>query len=324
MHSTSELADIIKSEIENLKFDLTPIELYEPIGYTMSLGGKRLRPVLVLMACEMFGGSISKAIYPALGIELFHNFTLIHDDLMDNAPIRRNKPTVYKKWNANIAILSGDAMFAKAYELVAKTDNDSLQRILSVFTQTAIEVCEGQQYDMNYETMNNITIADYIKMIRLKTAVLIAASLKVGALIAGASEEDANSLYKFGENVGLTFQLQDDLLDVYSDVDKFGKTTGGDIVTNKKTYLYLKAFELAQGSDLETLNYYFSTTSIDNIEKINAITAIYNKLNIKQHTKDMMSHYYSQSIECLSKISLDDSEKIFLRKIADDLMDREY
>ncbi|MEI7594642.1 MAG: polyprenyl synthetase family protein [Bacteroidota bacterium] len=324
MHTTSELADIVKLEIEKLNFNLQPIELYEPIGYTMSLGGKRLRPVLVLMACEMFGGDISKANYPALGIELFHNFTLIHDDLMDNAPIRRNKTTVFKKWNSNIAILSGDAMFAKAYELVAKTENDILQRILTVFTQTAIEVCEGQQYDMNYETMDNVSIDDYIKMIRLKTAVLIAASLKVGALIAGASEKDANSIYEFGINMGLTFQLQDDLLDVYSDVDKFGKTTGGDIVTNKKTYLYLKAFELAKDDDFDKLKYYFSSTDFDNTKKIEEVTNIYNRLCIKQHTKDMMNYYYQKSLDNLSNIALEDSRKSYLKKIADDLMDREY
>ena len=324
MYSADDLLNIVNEEIKKLDFELAPKELYEPIGYTMSLGGKRLRPVLVLMACDMFNGNIQKAISPAMGIELFHNFTLIHDDLMDNAPIRRNKPTVFNKWNANIAILSGDAMFAKAYELVARTDNEILQRILSVFTQTAIEVCEGQQYDMNYETMNNVSIDDYIKMIRLKTAVLIAASLKVGALVAGASEEDAMKLYEFGENVGLTFQLQDDLLDVYSDVGKFGKANGGDIVTNKKTYLYLKAFEQATGTDLEELTHFFSSTNFDAAEKINKVTEIYNRLGIKQQTQDMMCYYYERSIDCLKHININDENKALLKKIADDLMDREY
>lgn len=324
MYSAEALLEIVNEEIKNLNFELAPKELYEPIGYTMSLGGKRLRPVLVLMACDMFNGDIQKATSPAMGIELFHNFTLIHDDLMDNAPIRRNKPTVFNKWNANIAILSGDAMFAKAYEMVAKTDNEILQRILSVFTQTAIEVCEGQQYDMNYETMDNVSIEDYIKMIRLKTAVLIAASLKVGALVAGASEEDARKAYEFGENVGLTFQLQDDLLDVYSDVDKFGKTNGGDILTNKKTYLYLKAFELAQGEDLAMLKHYFSSTNFDATEKITSVTKIYNRLDIKEHTKAMMNHYYQRSLACLEHININNENKVLLKKIADDLMDREY
>ncbi|MBU0488316.1 MAG: polyprenyl synthetase family protein [Bacteroidetes bacterium] len=324
MQSTQQILQIVNREIENLVHPEQPSELYAPISYTMALGGKRLRPVLCLHSCDMFGGDISKAIMPALGIEMFHNFTLVHDDIMDNAPVRRGHPTVYKKWNTNIAILSGDTMFAKAYELVAESDPPILQRILKVFTQTAIEVCEGQQYDMNFESMADVSIPDYLMMIRLKTAVLIAASLKVGALVAGAPDEDAANVYAFGENIGMTFQLQDDFLDVYSDPDVFGKQTGGDIATNKKTYLILKALEEGTNQQKNELRELFHQVLEENATKISRVKEIYSNIGIHRYTKEMMLHYYHNAIGFLDKISLSQERKIHLRTFANNLMERNY
>lgn len=227
MHSIQYLQAKFKNALDAQKFNFDPPELYQPIGYTLALGGKRLRPVLMLMGCDLFDGDIEKAIPAAIGLEIFHNFTLLHDDIMDKAPIRRGKPSVYKKWNTNIAILSGDTMFAIAYNYVAETEKELLPDVLKVFTQTAKEVCEGQQYDLNYEVQANVSLNDYMNMIRLKTAVLFSASLKIGAIIADADANDIKNLHLFGENTGMAFQLRDDLLDVYGIEEKFGKKTGG-------------------------------------------------------------------------------------------------
>ncbi len=323
MFTIKELQNKIDLTLSAQKFEGNPPLLYEPIKYTLSQGGKRLRPLLTLLACDMFEGNIEEAVYPAIGLEIFHNFTLLHDDIMDKAPIRRGKETVYKKWNTNIAILSGDTMFALAYEFMLNTDNKVIPQILPVLNQTAREVCEGQQFDMDFETQANVSIADYIEMIRLKTAVLLGGSLKIGALIGGATPENADYLYNFGINIGLAFQLKDDLLDVFSDVEKFGKMTGGDILTNKKTFLYLKAYELAKNEDLQNLNYYFNLAESDGTQKINGVKSVYNALNIEQLTIDKMKNYYDLALLEFNKIKISEDKKRNLLDFAKLLMDRE-
>jgi len=323
MHTIEELQDKISQTILAQNFSGTPSLLYEPIIYTLSQGGKRIRPMLTLLACDMFGGDINNAVYPAIGMEIFHNFTLLHDDIMDKAPIRRGKETVFKKWNTNIAILSGDTMFALAYECMLKTKTIIIPDILHVLNRTAIEVCEGQQFDMNFETEANISIADYIEMIRLKTAVLLGGSLKIGAIIGGADHKNSNRIYDFGVNIGLAFQLKDDLLDVYADIEKFGKIIGGDIVTNKKTYLYLKAFELAKGERLYNLQNYFNLAEKESGRKIAGVKSIYNELNIEALTIKKMEDYYNKALGYLDKITIDTSQKQNLFKFAHQLMERE-
>lgn len=323
MHTVSELQDKIYITLSEQKFDGHPALLYQPIKYTLTQGGKRLRPLLTLLGCDLFGGNIDNAVYPAIGLEIFHNFTLLHDDIMDKAPIRRGKETVYKKWNTNIAILSGDTMFALAYEYMLKTDNNVIPQILQVLNQTAREVCEGQQFDMNFETQDDVSITDYIDMIRLKTAVLLGGSLKIGALIGGATIQDADYLYNFGLNVGLAFQLKDDLLDVFSDVDKFGKVTGGDIVTNKKTFLYLKAYELAKGEELNKLNYYFNLPETESDKKIIGVKSVYNALNIEQITLTEMQKFYNLALTEIEKVNVEKSKKKNILSFAQKLMDRE-
>jgi geranylgeranyl diphosphate synthase type II len=324
MHSIEILQEKIKKALKFEKFDFKPSELYEPISYTLSLGGKRLRPVLTLMACDFFGGKIENAIYPALGIEIFHNFTLLHDDIMDEAPIRRGKKTVYKKWDSNIAILSGDVMFALANKYITKVDKKFLPEVLSVFNQTAIQVCEGQQYDMNFETAQNVTIQDYLKMIRLKTAVLLGASLKIGAIIAEAENFEKEEIYNFGVNIGLAFQLKDDLLDVFGNEQKFGKKTGNDIITNKKTYLYLKAFELAKNETLQLLRKYFGYTQVENNKKIKVIKEIYEQLKVKEYTENKIEHFYSEALMNLETINIKNERKAVLKAFAEKLMVRDY
>jgi len=315
----------VKSALSEVKFENNnPIELYQPITYTLNLGGKRIRPVMVLLTCDLFGGDIETAINPAIAIEIFHNFTLLHDDIMDNAPIRRGKETVFKKWNTNVAILSGDTMFALAYKYLVKTKVPDIQSILDIFTKAAIEVCEGQQYDMNYETNDNVSIPEYIEMIRLKTAILIATSLITGAVVAGADKTDVENIYLFGENVGIAFQLMDDLLDIYGNQEVFGKKIGGDIVTNKKTYLLIKAMNEAKGKDLVELKKYFSSTNFNDEEKIKSVTEIYNKLGVKESTNKLINDYYDKALICLSKISINDDKKAVLKKYSDQLVTRDF
>jgi geranylgeranyl diphosphate synthase type II len=323
MYSVKELQQKISDNFSKQIFEGTPSELYAPIGYTLSQGGKRLRPVLVLLACDLFGGDIDKAINPALSIEIFHNFTLLHDDIMDKAPIRRGADTVYKKWNTNIAILSGDAMFIKAYEYIIKADVNLLPDLLKLFNTTAIEVCEGQQFDMNFETLNDVSIDDYINMIRLKTAVLLGCSLKTGAIIAGANTNDLKNIYDFGVNIGIAFQLKDDLLDIYSDVDKFGKVSGGDIITNKKTFLYLKAFELAKDQRLAQLHKFFSLDESDSDIKISGVKAIYDELNIKAITIEKMQWFFDKALDNLKQINITADRKQNLLLYVEQLMERE-
>ena len=315
MYTFEELSDIVCQEIDKLSFDKKPVELYEPIAYTMSQGGKRLRPILSLLACEMFGGDVHKAIVPAMSLEMFHNFTLIHDDIMDKAPIRRGKETVYKKWNQNIAILSGDTLFSLAYEKLLAYENDNLVELIHLLNETAVGVCEGQQLDMNFETQEVVSIDEYIEMIRLKTAVLIGACLKAGAIAAYADKKHQQMIYDYGVLVGLAFQLMDDLLDVYCDVEKFGKEPGGDIRENKKTYLYLKALELASNEDAHKLRYYFSHTNFDNDQKYIEVKNLFDKYKIKEKTEEMMNVYYENAMKILHQISYNHSEILRVSKL---------
>jgi geranylgeranyl diphosphate synthase type II len=324
MLSFENIQELIKKRIDELDLKKAPVELYEPIQYTLALGGKRLRPALCLLACDVFKGDVSLALDPATGIEIFHNFTLLHDDIMDEAPIRRGKPTVHKKWNQNVAILSGDTMMALAYEFIFKAPEKVRNEVFSVFNKTAIEVCEGQQYDMNFETQERVTISDYIEMIRLKTAVLLAGSLKIGALIGGAAAGEADKLYSFGENIGIAFQLKDDLLDAFGDEDKFGKVKGGDIISNKKTYLYLKAFELAKGKTLDELRYLFSPKMKNNKEKIKDVLHIYEVHNIRQHGENEMLKFYQKAMTCLENINIDRERKAVLVNISELLSKRSF
>jgi len=325
MLSIEQLQNKTESEINKISFDVKPNNLFEPIKYILSIGGKRIRPLMTLMACNLFSDNIEPAIFPALGIEVFHNFTLLHDDLMDQAEKRRNKLTVHKKWNTNTAILSGDAMMIASYRLISQTQEPFLKDILNLFSSTATDICRGQQYDMDFEKQDNVSEDDYIEMIRLKTAVLIACSLKTGAIIGGASEYDAQCLYNTGINIGLAFQLQDDLLDVYGDSITFGKNTGGDILSDKKTFLYIKAIELATEQQKTTMQKYRNLTN-DYLpeDKIKTFTNIYNELNIKHITQSMITQYYNKAMSGLEQIKVMNNKLNVLRQFAKDLMIRDF
>jgi geranylgeranyl diphosphate synthase, type II len=324
MHSIDFLKNKIKQAFIELDFIKEPKELYEPIDYTVKIGGKRIRPLLTLLSCDLFNGDIENALCPAIGIELFHNFTLLHDDIMDKAPLRRGKETVYRKWNQDIAILSGDTLFAIAYQNICKTKSEYLKNILEEFNISAIKVCEGQQIDMNFENRNNITISDYIEMIRLKTAALIAASLKIGAIIGEADIKDGENLYKFGENIGIAFQIMDDMLDVYGDIDKFGKKNYGDICTNKKTYLYIKALELAKDENLSKLNYFYKEKETDIEVKVQGVKEIYSALNVRELALKEIDNYYYKAIEYLDLVSVEIEKKAELKNFSKKLMGRDY
>ena len=323
MQSFNKLLQYFESNLSEVGFTHQPHELYEPIKYTLQLGGKRIRPVLTLMACDMFGGDYKKALNQAIAIEMFHNFTLIHDDIMDNAPIRRGKETVYKKWSSNIAILSGDTLFAYAYQYAQKADKEILGDILSVFNQTAIEVCEGQQYDLNFESRNDVSVEEYIEMIRLKTAVLFGASLKIGSIIGGADKEEADKLYNFALNIGLGFQLKDDLLDTFGNQKVFGKKTGGDILTNKKTFLYLKALELADAEVKENLLNFYSSTDFEESEKINGVKSIFKNLEIDTITDKEIDKYFDKGIVYLKSMNISKEVGNELYRLAYKMIHRE-
>ena len=324
MHSISDLQQLVTKTLASKKYGHDPIELYEPIDYIMSLGGKRLRPCLLLMACDLFGGDIEKALSAAIGIEVFHIFTLMHDDIMDKAPLRRGKPTVHEKWDTNVAILSGDVMMVEANRLMMLVDDDILRPVLDVFNETATGVCEGQQIDMNFETRGVVSVDEYINMIRLKTAVLLGGLMKIGALIAGASQQEATLLYNFGEQLGIAFQLQDDILDVYGDPDKFGKQVGGDILSNKKTYLLIKALELAAGDRLTQLNYWLNNDGANPAEKVNAVKAIYAQLDIRQAAEAEMNKYARSAMKSFEAINLPAERKQVLMDFAELLLVREH
>jgi geranylgeranyl diphosphate synthase type II len=324
MHSIRELQNIIMKSFDPESFKRKPSELYDPITYTFNLGGKRIRPLLVLLGCDLFHGDIEKAVPAAIAIELFHNFTLLHDDIMDRAPLRRGKETVYKKWNTNVAILSGDTMFALACSYLAQADPDVLPLALSEFTNTARLVCEGQQYDMNFETLNAVSISDYIEMIRLKTAVLIGCSLKLGAILAKAPAAETDRIYSFGENIGLAFQLQDDLLDVFGEEQKFGKEIGGDILSGKKTFLLLKAYEIAPEKVRAELDQCFSDQKIPAEEKITRVKNVYHLLKIKELTLEEIGKYFSKALQSLDSVHEDENSKKVLRSFANELLKRDF
>ncbi|MBC8464359.1 MAG: polyprenyl synthetase family protein [Bacteroidetes bacterium] len=320
MKSIQELQIVVENELTGLSYPESPADLYAPIDYVLTLGGKRMRPILLLLAHQLFDENIAHAIKPALGIEIFHNFTLLHDDIMDDAPLRRGQQTVHEKWNPNVAILSGDTMLVQAYQMIAETPANVLKKALDVFIQTATEVCEGQQYDMYFEMRDDVAISEYIKMIEYKTAVLLAGSLKIGALTGGATEDEANHLYEFGRNIGIAFQLKDDLLDVFGDQDKFGKQVGGDILANKKTYLYLKSLSDAEGAQKENLEHWFSSKEFEATEKVRAVKSIYSELHIEEQTTAQMQAYYGVAMRHLSQIS---GDKRYLEQFASMLMVRE-
>ena len=323
MHSINQLQALINLAIADLKYPASPKELYEPISYLMDLGGKRMRPVSLLMACSLFDDDISRAIKPALAIEVFHNFTLMHDDIMDNAPLRRGKPTVQQKWNNSVAILSGDVMLVEAYKLIMEVDAGILPDVLRIFNETAVGVCEGQQIDMNFEGLDHVTETDYLNMIRLKTAVLLGAALKIGSLVGGASLADAELLYKFGVNMGIAFQLQDDILDVYGNPEKFGKQVGGDIIANKKTYLLIKAVELADHAAASDLNKWLASSN-DPLQKVQVVTEIYDQLNVRQLAENEMEKYAKNALSNLDQVCVADEKKDTLRNFAESLLVREH
>ena len=323
MKTFNELQQLIASELEKTNWSKEPRGLYEPIGYVFSMGGKRIRPVLTLMACNLFSEDVQSAVNTALGIEIFHNFTLLHDDIMDRADVRRGKPTVHQKWNENTAILSGDVMQIASYQFIAKTDSTFLKPVLDLFSQTAAEICEGQQYDVDFENRDEVSIEEYLEMIRLKTAVLLGCALKTGAWIGGAGEEDAQNLYDFGINIGLAFQLKDDLLDVYGDEASFGKKIGGDILCNKKTYLLIYALEHARGYDAVALKYWLNISDEKSFDdKIICITSLYNRIGVKAICEDKMRFFYRKAIANLEKVAILENNKQELRNLAEKLMYR--
>jgi geranylgeranyl diphosphate synthase type II len=322
MYSQSELRELVERAIVNLFFNDEDEKLTAPVRYILSIGGKRLRPVLALMTCNLFRDKIDDAIIPAAGLEVFHNFTLVHDDIMDQASLRRNLPTVHAKWNINQAILSGDVMAFIANDCFLQTPPEVLIKVFKVFNRAAVEVCIGQQLDMDFEKISIVSHEEYMRMIELKTAVLIAASANIGAIIAGAGDRDSNLLYEFGKNLGLAFQIQDDLLDVYGDEAVFGKKSGGDIVTNKKTFLLIKALEVATGSTLKRLRKQIGARDFDPEEKIETVIGIFDQLNIKTITENLAGEYISKSLSHLEKISAGNERKCELLQMASSLIGR--
>jgi geranylgeranyl diphosphate synthase type II len=314
----------IQTEIASTKYGDSPVELYEPIEYLMSLGGKKMRPLLTVMATNIFVDDWQKSVKPALGVEVFHNFTLMHDDIMDAAPLRRGKPTVHEKWDTNVAILSGDVMLVCAYELMTAVDDKIFKYVIKRFNRTAAEVCEGQQWDMNFATRNDVTEEEYINMIRLKTSVLLGFALELGGLIAEAGEEATQLLYDFGTNIGIGFQLKDDILDVYGDPEKFGKQVGGDIIENKKTWLLLKALEIGKNTEQETeLQAWIDAKEFDKEEKVKAVRVIYDTLNIRQLAEQKMNAFFDKGLEDLEKLNASADRKQPLIELTKQLIERE-
>ena len=322
MRTISEYQDLISRHFESIKYQKEPNNLYEPIRYILSLGGKRLRPVLTLMATEVFDVDCQKALAAATAVEVFHNFSLIHDDIMDDAPLRRGNETVHEKWNINTGILSGDAMLILAYQYFEAYEPKIFQELAKLFSKTALEVCEGQQYDVDFETRDDVTIPEYLKMIEYKTAVLVAAAMKMGAIVAETTEENKNLIYDFGLNLGLAFQLQDDYLDAFGNPETFGKQVGGDIIENKKTYLYLKAMEFASANEKEQLLNLFSFQSSDNTDKINSVKGIFNQTGASAATQKAIENYTFKALETLAKMNIGNDKKAILKAFAENLMSR--
>lgn len=314
----------IESEVARGKYGRSPESLYEPIRYIMRIGGKRLRPMLTLYGYALFKDNVKDVVKYAVAVEAFHNFTLMHDDIMDKAPLRRGKPTVHKKWNVNTAILSGDVMLVKVYDMLLGLEPPMLQRVLAAFNKCAAEVCEGQQWDMEFEQLADVSERDYINMIRLKTSVLIGFSLELGGMLAGADDEDCRALRAFGTNIGIGFQLQDDYLDAYADPTKFGKQVGGDIIANKKTYLLIKAQERARGKDKQELMRWLAATQFKKHEKVSAVTAIYDRLGVGELTERATHRYFKKGFVDLNKLSCDAQRTADLRAFAEKLISRQF
>ena len=323
MQTSKEILKKINDFIDQLPYERKPQSLYDPVKYVLSIGGKRVRPVLMLLAYNMYKEDPERILMPACALETYHNYTLLHDDLMDNADVRRGVPTVHRKWDANTAILSGDSMLVLAYHRMLQCDADKQPEVMSLFTETALEIGEGQQYDMEFENRNDVTEAEYIEMIRLKTSVLLACALKIGAILAGASSEDADNLYKFGEQIGLAFQLQDDLLDVYGDPKVFGKAVGGDITCNKKTYMLINAFQRANDNQRAELERWVTAKDFDRNEKVAAVTDIYNQIGIRQICEEKINYYFEESKKYLAKVNMADERKQILRQYTAEMMKRE-
>ncbi|MEM7103914.1 MAG: polyprenyl synthetase family protein [Bacteroidota bacterium] len=325
MYSVDNLRQIFLEYLNSNHLEDKPIRLYEPVNYIMGLGGKRLRPTMLLMGCQLFGGKVEAALPAAYAVEVFHNFTLLHDDVMDDAPLRRGQATVHEKYDLNTAILSGDVMVFKAYQYLGQIDNQLLPEIYAVFNQFAVEVCEGQQYDMDFETSDNVAEGAYLKMIELKTSVLLAGAMKIGAIIGGASAKDADHLAEFGRNVGIAFQLQDDILDTFGDPEKFGKKVGGDIAQNKKTYLVIKALELAGPEEKAVLEKQMATKEVkDEARKIEIVKGLFEKLAIREVAQEKMEAYLSEGFRHLEALSISENKKKVLADFARTLITREH
>lgn len=317
-----ELLVKVNDFLDNLKYERKPSGLYDPVKYVLSMGGKRIRPVLMLLSYGLFKDDVESVLMPACALETYHNYTLLHDDLMDNADMRRGHETVHRKWDANTAILSGDSMLVLAYERMAKCNPVYLSDVLHTFTETALEIGEGQQYDMEFETRNDVTEDEYIEMIRLKTSVLLACAQKIGAILAGASKQDQDNLYKFGEQIGLAFQLQDDYLDVYGDPKVFGKKVGGDIICNKKTYMLINAYNRADAEQRRELQHWMEAETFNSDEKVAAVTAIYNKVSVDKLAIEKIAYYFEESKKYLDAVQVSDERKAELRLYAQKMMHR--
>lgn len=324
MKTADEILKMVNEFLDHLSYDRKPESLYEPIKYVLSMGGKRIRPTLMLLAYNLYKENPEDILMNACALETYHNYTLLHDDLMDNADMRRGHLTVHKKWNDNTAILSGDSMLVLAFQRMMQCDTKHLKDILDLFTVTALEIGEGQQYDMEFETRNDVKEEEYIEMIRLKTSVLLACALKIGAILADASAEDADNLYKFGEQIGLAFQLQDDYLDVYGDSKVFGKEIGGDITSNKKTYMLINAFNKANDAQRKELTRWVSARDFDRNEKVDAVTRLYNEIGVDQLAQDKIAYYFAQSKKFLDAVNVPEEKKEELRKYAQKMMKRQY
>lgn len=318
-----KLSELIHNEIQSYDIIRDPENLYDPISYILELGGKRLRPLLTLLGTQLYTNDLDKAMVPALGVEVFHNFSLVHDDIMDQAPLRRGKPTVHHKWNANTAILAGDVMLVKAYELIAAVEDQHLRQVMKLFSECATGVCEGQQYDMDFEQSDEVSIEDYLEMIRLKTAVLLGFALELGGIIGGASSEDQALLRSFGENIGIGFQIKDDLLDVFGDEQKVGKQIAGDIIANKKTFLLIKALEKADETTYDQLIDWLEAKDFDPKQKVKAVTAIYKKLGVKEEAEAVMNEYFTQGLASLKKLNVDKMRIASLKAFTLNLIERE-
>ena len=323
LYTSDELMNKVNEALDNLQYDRKPFSLYEPIKYVLAIGGKRVRPVLMLLAYNLYKDDPLRIMTQAIGLETYHNFTLLHDDLMDNADMRRGHATVHKKWDANRAILSGDTMLLQAFERIEACEVDKVKDVFYTFLITTYEIGEGQQFDVEFETRNDVKEEDYIEMIRLKTSVLLACAVKIGAILAGASKEDQENLYKFGEKIGLAFQLQDDLLDVYGDPKVFGKNIGGDIMSNKKTYMLINALNLSNDAQRKELQKWIDAKGPDRQEKVSAFTRIYDEIGIRQLCEKKMDEYYNEALQYLAKVSVSEDRKTELKAYAAEMMKRQ-